>query len=1289
MRSKQSYPLRISEFFGLLNRFIEERGFDIANLYEYQKVGIRKLFLGQNLFVVIRTGGGKTLIAFACLHKALSMKKIGVYLVPHSQLLYQKFEDIKHFFKGRAHVITLSGESKPTQKELQHHQNNLIIVATYEAFRAFLFQIQNRKYFPKKRVIGGVVIDEIHMIGTTDRGPKLETLIYKLQNEQASQFCFLSATFNEDSAKYWSEWFGCELIYRKTERIFKFKEEIKQRIEPISVIKEKIEITFLKCQDLIHDSISFDFRPPEVLPLKILVFCYARLTTELMAKALKKLGFGMEEENFSCEYLHAGIDREIQKEIVERFKMDTGIRIICCSPLLETGVDIPEINMIIITDSELYEAIQLSQMCGRIREEEGRVVFLVHETKREGLYNRKIEIDEDYSSRTNIRAYLTDFKLEPIKSRITHDHISWLTLEALFRHQYTLKQLANNLEIYDIDFNLKEVLENLIARKYVRRSGGRYSLTYIGATVIESGLDPDSADRILQFFENTSEPSTQNGKQRKNKTYIVQYKELLAEMAAQKLKGDPHLYGEEYDETHPKIAEMRRNIKEFLKRYNSKKPEKIVFYREIYEILPGDVETARRTAIWLASSMYTIYKGYKLHRKTLKTENIQYYQQEYQPIFQENQLMFRRMLRVIHCFQKSEEIPRKKPEVRPHPIYVKKSHYSDPILEILKRKKSQGATINEIQQQLKKFRQKTKIKNAIQTQSQENLSFSNSSIHSTLNRTLRAKISTQLEHSNDLHRPSYRYYLKEYKPRILNQKFSKRISKQTKNFLIFHDFEVVDGMVICPQCRQIGTVTIPSYQKMTICKNCWILLRKIRRGRYSGRRAVEIPESRIKEEKGFLFVNIYRRKRTIFLKTGESLSVQGSKKSKVWILKVTGRRGYAYFLDEVKNIILAGGIIASGQQILEDNHIFIKQLTPAEIKQIRKKEIIAQQLRDALECLENNVLVEKAKDFVIAKMLSNIYYTIKLGEILSKEILSRELLEDLIFKQFDYMVLAFLDLKEKTDLNEIKTSNFDAENLPNTTKYVNKLRSHEGNAEIAAWTVIKKALPPRFQFRGRQAQRFVPTALYWGARALDPFNAALNYLYDLLEEQSAKALSLAGFSQFYPGPGILHQRHTTNKIFSVETKKNRELIFDFMDAYRPPLRYYLLLAFLNKDTQLKNKIIENIKENSRITEWFQKNTITNTDFYSVLDEWHHRVFVVTSKGEQKLKRLFELIYKQNFLFKSTEKPLEDIMFEEAKLFANFLLNENTHHIPFCAFESNKTSAYVLEYFTMITKILYS
>jgi replicative superfamily II helicase len=220
----------------MLETFIERRGFRFVDLRKFQVQGIQVAIQRSELqrrakgpFIVAPTGSGKTIPAYFLLGRTIVDGGIGVYLVPHTQLLDQKVEELEEFFRGYVHVVKMSGEFQPTQEELQTYRDRLIIVATYESFRSFLFEVQHRQYFQTQKIFGGVVVDEIHMLGDEDRGWKLESLLYKLQKEHKARFCCLSATFTKADAQLWSARLGCQLIYENPSRDFSYLEIIKYK----------------------------------------------------------------------------------------------------------------------------------------------------------------------------------------------------------------------------------------------------------------------------------------------------------------------------------------------------------------------------------------------------------------------------------------------------------------------------------------------------------------------------------------------------------------------------------------------------------------------------------------------------------------------------------------------------------------------------------------------------------------------------------------------------------------------------------------------------------------------------------------------------------------------------------------------------------------------------------------------------------------------------------------------------------------------------------------------------
>lgn len=1285
--------IRLSKLFERLQGYTKAKGYNLRQLYPFQRKSIRKIFRPKNLLVVVRTGGGKTIVGFACLWRALMNRRIGVYLVPQNQLLAQKLTQIKQFFGNFAHVVTLSGEYKPSPTYLRRHRRRLILVGTYEAFRAFLFLVQSREYFPQQRCFGGVVVDEIHTINNGERGPKLETMIYKLQQEHASQLCLLSATFNKKSAEVWSRRLKCDLIHEDPARTFQYEEivitaaelEDKQETESLEMTAKTYIQTLIREEkknrviELIERFIEAredaSYFPPKLHPSKMLIFCYSRDSAEQMAQAIDAhWGFATDVH---CDYIHAGIDRADQRDIFDEFNKPEGIRLLCTSPLLETGVDVERVEAIIVMNPERYDSIRLAQMCGRTREEMGRVIFIYFEDYREKVWE-KLHFIEGTS-----HSEFKGFALEPIESRIsTNDVESWLTLEMLFGHELTRKQLEGTLAEFRVKFDVDEILapeNDLIKRSFIRQSGGRYGLTYLGIATVESGLHPDEVIECLELFDQIKKMGEIHGR---SKQFSVRCRELIGRLVANRAYSEPALHS---SSSHVVWRLLKRlQLSRFIYHYNSENPRQTEIHQHENEIKDGDAEIFRRTALWIASSLYALYQGYELHWMA-ENSSTQYYQILVELALEEASVFYRRFLRLINRYQRPDETHAKKPPRRPHPVYMPNSQYKAPIITILEESRSKGLLKQEIKQKLRK---------------EFNIVVPAASIHSTLNQTLKGEIRRQLEPTTEAHRPPHRYWLKQHKPRRTEKKGLKVERKKKKPHLI-HDFEIVDEQVKCPACKKLRTVQIPTPDRLTRCKACKAVFRRTRWGRYKWRDDCRFDEDQIEYDKGFPYVKIAGECRLVFLKDGEVLHVR-HKKSGSPYFSIMGRGGAYYYPDQVYEVVLAGGQIGSGHELLKKYRIRVKQLNERELERVRNEEDVARKIRDAISSLEGTSRLKKARDLILTKILSNLYYTFKLEEYLPAKVLPRKKVQDLALKQYDHLTKVLLALEEKHEIDQfvqvvstlapVFTIAFGLEVINPveidayySAKYIAKLRSQEGNAEIAAWDAVKRALPKQFQFSSRQAQRLVRTDLYWGPKARDPFNCALNFLYYLLGNKAALALEQAGFSRYYPGPGIIHKRRRTRKKRRwVESRENREFLYDFIDTFRAPFRYHLVLAFQkNKDPYKKNSQ----QDLAPLANWHCENVMIKEDFFHKLDEWGERVYFPTEEGEEKLRQLFRLICSHPFVGGSKEQSLEASLYEEAVDFSHFFLENKEDHLPFRAFEDEKGATRVLAYFTLISQFM--
>ncbi|NVM03740.1 MAG: DEAD/DEAH box helicase, partial [Candidatus Helarchaeota archaeon] len=506
-----SKPAFINKVEGLfqLEYFALNRGFSSNGFYDHQRKGIKYLFMKKNIFVVTPTNSGKSLLGYITLWNSVVKRKVGVYLVPTTELLKEQMVLLREFFGPEVRLIRLSGELKPTVKEIKEAKGKLIIIGTYEAFRSFLFSVQNKYYFKSKRIFGGVVIDEIHNINTPIRGPKLESLIYKLQKEHHPQLCFLSATFNRKSARYWASRFKAKLILLPHKRNFILGETVTKSTTRYA---EKSDLVYKFCNRMINNLIGGDELPDsaEIESKHLLIFCFSRRAAERLTDDINfylQLKVAFLGDKWSCGYIHAGLDEYTKNSNIETFKKPEGVRILCCSPILEAGIDIRDVNSILITDAELYTGIELNQMVGRIRAETGTVTHFV-------LAKSKKDFDKKLIRDKNDTKIFYGYKMEVINSRIGLKEVKQLILERLFRSMASLEGIKASLKtiLHPKKYKLcrdriPKYLRKLKANQFIRENKGKFGLTFIGEACVENQLDIKFAKKFIKFLEKKHKPS--------------------------------------------------------------------------------------------------------------------------------------------------------------------------------------------------------------------------------------------------------------------------------------------------------------------------------------------------------------------------------------------------------------------------------------------------------------------------------------------------------------------------------------------------------------------------------------------------------------------------------------------------------------------------------------------------------------------------------------------------------------------------------------------------------------
>ena len=178
---------------------------EITKLRPAQEKSVKKgLLEGRNLLVCTPTASGKTLIAeLAALKSIIEGRGKSVYIVPLKALASEKYRDFKRKYGKIAKIALSIGDIDSSDPYLAEYD---LIVTTSEKLDSLI-----RHHSPWLSGIATVVVDEIHLLNDTERGPTLEILLTILkQLLKNAQFIGLSATIG--NAEELAEWLQADLI---------------------------------------------------------------------------------------------------------------------------------------------------------------------------------------------------------------------------------------------------------------------------------------------------------------------------------------------------------------------------------------------------------------------------------------------------------------------------------------------------------------------------------------------------------------------------------------------------------------------------------------------------------------------------------------------------------------------------------------------------------------------------------------------------------------------------------------------------------------------------------------------------------------------------------------------------------------------------------------------------------------------------------------------------------------------------------------------------------------------
>lgn len=178
---------------------------EITKLRPAQEKSIKKgLLQGKNLLVCTPTASGKTLIAeLAALKSIIEGKGKAVYIVPLKALASEKYKDFKRRYGKIAKIALSIGDIDSADPFLVDYD---LIICTSEKMDSLI-----RHHASWLSNIKTVIVDEIHLLNDTERGPTLEILLTILkQLLKNAQIIALSATIG--NAEELAEWLNADLI---------------------------------------------------------------------------------------------------------------------------------------------------------------------------------------------------------------------------------------------------------------------------------------------------------------------------------------------------------------------------------------------------------------------------------------------------------------------------------------------------------------------------------------------------------------------------------------------------------------------------------------------------------------------------------------------------------------------------------------------------------------------------------------------------------------------------------------------------------------------------------------------------------------------------------------------------------------------------------------------------------------------------------------------------------------------------------------------------------------------
>lgn len=612
---------------------------NVTELYPPQEEAIKAGILeGENIILSTPTASGKTLVALLAASAHLSRSGKVLYLVPLRALASEKIVEINEILcmGSNLKAAISTGDYDSSDPWLQAYD---IIVSTNEKADSLL-----RHGAQWIKDISLVILDELHLINDSERGPTLEMVITRLRRILPNaQYIGLSATIS--NARDLGEWLNAKVIHSDwrpvplkegvlTDSKIEFKDGETKELKPLhknTVVNTVLNIISEGGQVLVFASTR---KKAEDYAYKIAQSFIERLDLIPWEERDKLREYSseliIEERSSFTENLaklveagvafhHAGLASHHRRIIEEAFR-NRILKTVVATPTLAAGVNLPA-RMVLITEVKRYipgygyqkvPVIEYKQFCGRagrpLYDEIGYAVT-ISRTKEEKEYimqeyiNGQLEkivsrLSSDKHLRTHLLAIISSAEVNSVPSLLKFFDETYLG------YLYGSRIVRSKIE---------STLDFLRLCGFIETDGHHLRATKLGLRVSQLYIDPMTAKILLENFKRA--PTTTNIF---GMLHLIAFTPEIPRIPMKKLSiSFLEEYVEKYrngmivpppdldDPLHDEYFDAVR-LAMVLEGWIEELPEAELYER--FGVQPGDMAALRETAEWIAYSASQIAK---------------------------------------------------------------------------------------------------------------------------------------------------------------------------------------------------------------------------------------------------------------------------------------------------------------------------------------------------------------------------------------------------------------------------------------------------------------------------------------------------------------------------------------------------------------------------------------------------------------------------------------------------------------------------------------------------------